>query len=242
MQRYRFVTLLLMSISGPSAGAGDAFEAQRAAMVRDIRETVEQTSGYIGKSQLDKRVMQAVAVVPRHEFVPVNLRRLAYLNQPLPIGHEQTISQPYIVALMTDLAEVDENSIVLEIGTGSGYQAAVLAEFVRHVYTIEIIDALGRTAEQTLRRLGYDNVTVRLGDGYHGWREHAPFDAILVTAAAERVPVPLIEQLKPGGRLVIPIGAPYRSQSLQVISKDAAGKITVRDVLPVGFVPLTGEN
>jgi len=211
-------------------------------MVNEIRVMVRETSSYIGKDSLNERIIQAMAKVPRHEFVPEAMRSYAYENRALPIGEEQTISQPYIVALMTDLADINENSRVLEVGTGSGYQAAVLSELAGHVYTIEIIDSLGKRARATLERLNYKNVTVRIGDGYHGWQEHAPFDAILVTAAPEQVPQPLIEQLKPGGKLVIPVGRPFGGQSLQVLEKNAAGQVVVKDVLPVGFVPLTGDH
>ena len=211
-------------------------------MISDIRDTVHDTRGYIDKKALDKKVMAAMGRVPRHEFMEKSLWRYAYENRPLPIGEGQTISQPYIVALMTDLAEIDKDSIVLEVGTGSGYQAAVLAEIADHVYTIEIIEKLGKRAKQTLRRLGYRNVSLRIGDGYNGWPSRAPFDAILVTAAPEEVPQPLIDQLKPGGKLIIPVGEQSAVQSLKVIEKDVNGEITERDVLPVGFVPLTGDH
>ncbi|MFQ5660022.1 MAG: protein-L-isoaspartate(D-aspartate) O-methyltransferase [Gammaproteobacteria bacterium] len=237
-----YLYFLVCLVFAVHAHAGESNSRLRQNMITDIQETVRYTSAYIGKQALDEKVMAVMATVPRHEFVPERLRDYAYENRPLPIGNGQTISQPYIVALMTDLADVNKDSVVLEVGTGSGYQAAVLAELVKHVYTIEIIEKLGREAEQTLQRLGYRNVTVRIGDGYHGWLEHAPFDAILVTAAPEEVPGPLIQQLKPGGKLVIPVGNQYSSQSLQVIEKDLAGKITRHDVLPVGFVPLTGEH
>jgi protein-L-isoaspartate(D-aspartate) O-methyltransferase len=180
--------------------------------------------------------------VPRHEFVPERLRRQAYANRPLPIGYGQTISQPYIVALMTDLVEPGADDRVLEIGTGSGYQAAVLATLVGEVYTIEIIEPLGLAARARLERLGYDNVEVRLGDGYYGWPERAPFDAIVVTAAASHVPPPLIQQLKPGGRMVIPVGSRFLVQQLVLVTKDADGRVTTRQLLPVRFVPLTGEH
>lgn len=211
-------------------------------MVNEIRDMVRETSSYIGKKSLDERVIQAMARVPRHEFVPENMRSYAYENRPLPIGEEQTISQPYIVALMTDLAGVSEDAVILEVGTGSGYQAAVLAELAGHVYTMEIIESLGERARATLAKLDYQNVTVRIGDGYHGWPEHAPFDAILVTAAPEQVPQPLIEQLKPGGKLVIPVGRPFGGQSLKLLVKNSSGEIETRDILPVGFVPLTGDH
>lgn len=233
---------LTLLLAVPAACAQSSFDAQRARMVEEILRDVEQTSAYTGRSQLEDSVMEAMRRVPRHEFVPVELRgAAAYRNRPLPIGYNQTISQPYIVALMSDLARVDADSRVLEIGTGSGYQAAVLAEIARHVYTIEIIEPLGLRAAETLERLGYDNVTVRIGDGYLGWPEQAPFDAIVVTAAPETVPEPLLEQLRPGGRLVIPVGATGQTQSLQVLEKTDSGEIRQTDVLPVRFVPFTRD-
>ena len=195
-----------------------------------------------GRGLCDPAVLDAMRTVPRQEFVPPNMADQAYGDHPLPIGAGQTISQPYIVALMTELARLTPDSVVLEIGTGSGYQAAVLAEIVRHVYTIEIIERLADTARDRLQRLGYTNITVKAGDGYVGWEEHAPFDAILVTAAPEQVPQPLLDQLKTGGRLVIPIGAVDAAQSLTVFEKKADGKIIPHDILPVRFVPLTGEH
>lgn len=218
------------------------FDARRAELVSEIERNVRATQRYTDKSELDERVMAALGAVPRHEFVPIELRDDAYQNRPLPIGQGQTISQPYIVALMTDLAGVDESSVVLEVGTGSGYQAAVLAEIVEHVYSIEIVEPLGRRAAETLERLGYDNVTVRIGDGYLGWPEAAPFDAIIVTAAPEQIPEPLIEQLAPGGRLVVPVGGQGQPQTLQWLEKDADGDLRIVDVLPVVFVPLTRDD
>lgn len=238
MQSTRAIAILLMTIGGAGAFAGDSFSRQRDAMLLEIADMAAATSVYLGKDRLDSRVMQALSRVPRHEFVPEALRGQGYANRPLPIGYGQTISQPYIVALMTDLAGVDGDSVVLEIGTGSGYQAAVLAEMVRHVYSIEIVEELGRAAERTLHRLGYANVTVRIGNGYEGWPEHAPYDAILVTAAPASLPAALLDQLKPGGKMIIPVGARDAAQSLQVISRDADGKVSTRDVLPVGFVPM----
>ena len=230
---------VLMAIS---AHAQEDYEAMRENMVTDVEEMMYDSRNYVGTDKLEPQVIEALRRVPRHEFVPTSYRHYAYQNRPLPIGEEQTISQPYIVALMTDLAQLNKDSVVLEVGTGSGYQAAVLAELVSHVYTIEIIETLGLRAESTLKRLGYDNVTVRIGDGYNGWPEQAPFDAILVTAAPETVPQPLVDQLKPGGRMVIPVGPQARTQYLRVIEKDNEGEITERDVLPVGFVPLTREQ
>jgi len=218
-----------------------AWEAMddRAAMLRDIEDEVALTRREIGKEALDERVMAAMARVPRERFVPESHRVLAFRNGPLPIGHGQTISQPYIVALMSDLVEPRPDSTILEVGCGSGYQAAVLAELVRHVYSVEIVEALAREAGERLRRLGYENVTVRHADGYDGWQEHAPFDGIVVTAAAPHIPQPLIEQLKPGARLVIPVGLPGSVQMLKVIEKHADGSYSSRDVLMVSFVPLT---
>ena len=236
------VVALLLATSTNGLFARDGYETERREMIAAIRETVDETRSYTGIDALDERVMEAVAAVPRHEFVPRDLRFAAYLNSALPIGEGQTISQPYIVALMTHLMEVDGDSVVLEIGTGSGYQAAVLARLARHVYTIEIIETLGRRAENTLARLGFDNVTVRIGDGYIGWEEHAPFDAIIVTAAPEQVPQPLIDQLKPGARMVVPVGPAFGYQTLQVLEKQQNGDIRETDILPVGFVPFTGKG
>ncbi len=190
----------------------------------------------------DPRVLAALRKVPRHEFVPDRLRDSAYEDGPLPIGFGQTISQPYIVALMTELLQVRPGHKVLEIGAGSGYQAAVLAEITDQVYTVEIIEPLATQAADRLRRLGYDKVKVLHADGFHGWKEHAPFDAIIVTAASDLVPPPLIEQLKPGGRMAIPLGGPFQQQWLVLIEKDAAGQIRTRNVAPVAFVPFTRER
>lgn len=186
----------------------------------------------------DQRVLDALLTVPRHEFVPSEYRGSAYGDHPLPIGYGQTISQPYIVGLMTELAEIDTTDIILEIGTGSGYQAAVLSQLAGQVYSIEIIDTLAGKATATLERLGYNNVTVRSGDGFRGWPEHAPFDVILVTCAPAEVPRPLIEQLADGGRLVIPVGE--QSQELKLYVKSDSS-LTEKSVIPVRFVPMTGE-
>jgi protein-L-isoaspartate(D-aspartate) O-methyltransferase len=188
----------------------------------------------------DEDVLAAMRRVPRHEFVPHQLRSAAYDDRPLPIGEDQTISQPYIVALMTDVLDLSPGDKVLEIGTGSGYQAAVLAEITDQVFTIEIIESLGKRARQTLTRLGYESVHVRIGDGYLGWEEHAPFDAIIVTCAPEHIPQPLVDQLSEGGRMVIPVGPRY-SQELVLVVKEE-GEIHQRDIIPVLFVPMTGEG
>jgi protein-L-isoaspartate(D-aspartate) O-methyltransferase len=227
--------------SHPPAPEQD-YAAMREQMVKEIEADVRYTSRYIGRKVLDTRVMEAVGRVPRHEFVPQEERPHAYENRPLPIGWGQTISQPYIVALMSDLMRPNASARVLEIGTGSGYQAAILGELVDQVYTIEIVDALADEARERLHRLGYDNVTVRLGDGYYGWEEHAPFDAIIVTAASPRIPPPLIEQLKPGGVMVIPVGHRFLTQQLTLVEKGDNGEISTRLVLPVAFVPLTGDH
>ena len=236
-----FVVLLVCAIVKP-VGAESDWAVQRDMLAREIEKDVKATSDYTGKSRLNSSVIEAIRTVPRHEFVPEQYRGGSYLNRPLPIGEGQTISQPYIVALMTDLADVNKKSVVLEIGTGSGYQAAVLAEIVDHVYTIEIIPSLGERAKDTLERLEYKNVSVRVGDGYKGWPEHAPFDAIIVTAAPESVPEPLIEQLAVGGKMVIPVGPEHGRQSLQVLEKHANGEVSTSQVLPVRFVPFTRDE
>lgn len=209
-------------------------------LIRDIEQEVEATRCFTGVARLDDRVMAAMAAVERREFVPPDLEYRAYDNGPLPIGHGQTISQPFIVALMTDLLNPKATDTVLEVGAGSGYQAAILARVVKQVYTVEIVAPLAEEAAERLRRLGYANVAVRCGDGYAGWPEYAPFDGILVAAAAPHIPQPLVDQLKPGGRLVIPLGQPWGAQELLVIEKTADGGLNRRSVLPVAFVPLTG--
>ena len=216
----------------------DPFQNLRRQMVAEIVTEAALTAGHTGRAAFSERVLDAIGTMPRHEFVPVELQPYAYLNRPLPIGYEKTVSQPFIVALMTDLLDPKPGDSVLEVGTGSGYQAAVVAEIVARVYTIEIVEELGRKAEQTLKSLGYANVVCRVGDGYAGWPEHAPFDSIMVTAAAPEVPQPLIDQLKPGGRLVIPVGGQFEIQLLLVVEKKADGTTTTRRTIPVRFVPL----
>jgi protein-L-isoaspartate(D-aspartate) O-methyltransferase len=216
--------------------------AERRQLLAEVEDEARLTARFTGHKSFSQRVMQALAKVPRHAFVPVTQQSLAYINAPLPIGSGQTISQPYIVALMTQLLQPREEDIVLEIGTGSGYQAAILATLVRHVYSLEIVDELAARATQTLHRLAITNVTVRTGNGYHGWPERAPFDAIIVTAAAPSVPRHLLEQLKPGGRLVIPVGSRAFGQDLLLIEKGADGQIDEKNILPVSFVPFKGEN
>ena len=222
--------------------AADPFRAARDTMVEEIREEAELTRHYIDKSTFDARVMEAMAAVPRHRFVPEDAIPHAYENRPLAIGHGQTISQPFIVALMTDLLEIEGGDRVLEIGTGSGYQAAILSVLAAEVFTIEIIEPLSLQAAERFQPLGYRNVRSLLADGYYGWEAHAPFDAIIVTAAAGHIPPPLIEQLRPGGRLVLPVGSPFQTQQLVLVEKTPDGKLRTRQILPVRFVPLTGAH
>ena len=217
-------------------------DRQTQRMLDDIESEVRYTRKMIGRDRLDDRVMKAMASVPRNEFVPKSFLDAAFDNGPLPIGHGQTISQPYIVALMTDLLELDEDDTVLEIGTGSGYQTAILSQLCKKVYTVEYIAALADIARERLQRLGYDNIESRAGNGYDGWPEHAPYDGIIVTAAASHIPKPLIEQLKPGGKLVIPVGRPHLYQELTLVEKNEDGEISIREILGVAFVPLQGER
>jgi len=209
-------------------------------MLNDIKIEVELTRHLIGKNALDARVMAVMRQVPRHKFLPADFRYLAYENGPAPIGSGQTISQPYIVALMSDLLATKPSDVILEIGTGSGYQAAILSKLVTQVYSIEIIEDLATKASRRLQKLGYDNVAVRNDNGYFGWQEHAPFDGIIVTAAAPHIPQPLIDQLKVGARLVIPVGLPFAYQQLMVVEKKPNGDIDTQEILGVSFVPLTG--
>ncbi len=239
-----FATLGILTLVCTAVAAQEndgRYQDRRAAMVDVVRDYATM-AGVIGDTRIGERVLAALAKVPRHEFVPDDQRRHAYDNRPLPIGHGQTISQPYIVGLMTQLADPDAGDVVLEIGTGSGYQAAILAELVDSVYSIEIVEPLADSSAALLDRLGYDNVTARLGDGYFGWAENAPYDAIVVTAAASHVPRPLIEQLRPGGRMVIPVGDRFMTQQLLLIEKTADEELITRQIAAVRFVPLTGER
>lgn len=232
----------LIESLGPAIG-GSWIErvSEHENMLREIRQDAEYTQSLTGRSALSEDVMAAMERVPRHEFVDPDYLERAYANRPLPIGEGQTISQPFIVALMTDLLDPKEGDLVLEVGTGSGYQAAVLSSLVKRVYSLEILEPLSRRAESTLARLGYDNIECRCANGYFGWQEKAPFDGILVTAAAPNIPQPLVDQLRPGARLVIPVGLPGFHQELILLEKDQAGKTSTRDVLDVIFVPLTGD-
>lgn len=215
----------------------DFFAAPRRQMIAEIEAEALLTASYTGRPAFSAAVMEALARVPRHEFVPVELQPYAYLNRPLPIGFEKTVSQPYIVALMTDVLDLQANDSVLEIGTGAGYQAAILAELVKRVYTVDIIEQLATGAERRLKRLGYDRIAVHIGNGYYGWPEHGPFEKIIVTAACDLVPPPLMAQLKPGGRMIIPTGIPEK-QALTLVEKSVGGSLSTRDLLPVRFSEL----
>ena len=239
MSRPFLLPALLCLVMAQNSGA-DEFSRQREQLMTAIADLATETAAETGRPAFSAAVMAALTQVPRHRFVPLDQVPYAYENRPLAIGHGQTISQPYIVALMTDLIDPRPDQTVLEIGTGSGYQAAVLAELVAQVYSIEIIAPLAEEAAARLKALGYPNLQTRVGDGYYGWEEAGPFDAILVTAAASHVPPPLIRQLKPGGRLVIPVGTHFMAQYLLLVEKTADGQVSSRQILPVSFVPLTG--
>lgn len=227
-----FIIILLNSgLFSPLYGQ-DKYERERKKMIKNQIQS---------RGITDKKTLEAIESVPRHLFVPDEYRDRAYDDGPLPIGYGQTISQPYIVAYMTELLNVGPDDIVLEIGTGSGYQAAVLSRIVKKVYTVEIIEELGLAAKERLKALNYDNVEVKIGDGYYGWEEHAPYDGIIVTAAAEFIPPPLIEQLKDNGNMIIPVGSPFNIQNLMLVKK-SGGKITTKSLIPVRFVPLTRKK
>jgi protein-L-isoaspartate(D-aspartate) O-methyltransferase len=215
------------------------FEEQRREMVASVRAITGHLAAELGKATLDDRVLRAMAKVPRHEFVPIEVQPYAYLNRPIPIGFDKTISQPLMVAVMTDLLELKPDDVLLEIGTGLGYQAAVLAELADKVYSVEIIDELAQRAIQRLKRQGYSNVEVRIGNGYAGWPEHAPFDKVIVTAAPDLIPPSLINQLRAGGRMVIPVGLPS-AQQLVLAEKDLNGRVTTKEIMPVLFSVLEG--
>ncbi len=252
------VGLVALLLSPAALAADDPHAGPRADMVETIRTYARHSPSARGRGHLDPRVLDVMGRVPRHEFLPKRpsrglgwfydrlsggkLQYLAYADRPLPIGYGQTISQPFIVALMTDLAAPEADHVVLEVGTGSGYQAAVLAQLVRRLCTIEIIPELGASAAATLKRLNYGNVRTRIGDGYHGWAECGPFDSIVVTAASDHVPPPLLRQLKPHGRLVIPVGGVFSTQQLVLVQKRADGRVTTQQLLPVRFVPLVSKK
>jgi protein-L-isoaspartate(D-aspartate) O-methyltransferase len=215
----------------------DHFDIERDVLLAVIRTQAIYAADKIGKSSLDERVLAAMTKVPRHEFVLVELQQYAYENAPLPIGHGKTISQPFIVAVMTDQLDIQPSNKVLEIGTGLGYQSAILAELAETVYSIELIDELAKSAKQRLKRQGYKNIQIKVGNGYHGWPEHAPFDKIILTAAPDLIPPPLIYQLKPGGRMVLPVGL-AESQRLIVAEKDLNGRLTTKELMGVRFSEL----
>ena len=242
-----FLILIFIPVSALAgvardAGDFDPWADARAGMIAEIEKDVRDTSELINRGGFDRRVMESMATVPRHEFVPESQRGKAYENRPLPIGRGQTISQPYIVALMTDLLEPRPDHRVLEIGTGSGYQAAVLSSLVSQVYSMEIISELASESRQRVQRLGYDNISIRAVDGYNGWPDEAPFDSIIVTAAISHIPPPLVSQLKPGGRMVIPVGTRFQTQYLTLVEKGLDGRVTTRQLIPVIFVPFTGGH
>ncbi|MDP6456719.1 MAG: protein-L-isoaspartate(D-aspartate) O-methyltransferase [Candidatus Marinimicrobia bacterium] len=228
--------ILLLGIPAgitPQISGGDNFGKERETMIKTQIEA---------RGVKDVRVLESMKAVPRHLFIGESLWPMAYSDGPLPIGYGQTISQPYIVALMTELLQPDTHHVVLEIGTGSGYQAAVLAKLVHWVYTIEIVPELGQSAKKTLKRLGYDNVAVRVDDGYQGWPEEAPFDRIVVTAAPEEIPPRLVEQLKAGGRMILPVGPQWWGQDLLIVEKDEEGNVSTKESIPVRFVPMVHEK
>lgn len=224
------------------AAEPDRFSTERHALVAEISALAKETQAETGQGAFSTRVLEAIDKVPRHRFVPSEIQRHAYRNRPLPIGYGQTISQPFLVAYMTELLQVNKASKVLEIGTGSGYQAAILGVLVKEVYTIEVIEPLATRAAETLKHYGYTNIQVRVGDGYYGWEKYAPFDAIIVTAVASHVPPPLIQQLKRGGRMLIPLGSAFMPQHLVLVEKDMQDRIRTRELMPVQFVPLTGGH
>lgn len=240
--RIALLFILLASLS-PAASVQSVGEPEWLKLRQDMIRTIERHGRFsadaVGKDGVSPSVLTVMSKVRRHLFVPERRRSTAYADRPVPIGYGQTISQPFIVALMTHLLNVQENDTVLEIGTGSGYQAAVLSPLVRKVCTIEIIPALGESAAKRLKDLGYSNVQTKVADGYHGWPECGPFDAIVVTAVATHVPPPLVQQLKPGGRMVIPVGGAFVTQYLTLVEKSETGQVKTRQLTPVRFVPLT---
>ncbi len=233
-----------LALSGGAPGAQDRdkpdYSDLRAALMRDIESNARAAERMVGLAPLDRRVLKVMAEVPRHEFVPEPLKPFAYLNRPLPLGHGQNISEPYLIALMCDLADITAGAVVFETGTGAGYHAAVLAKLAKRVYSVEIIKPLAVRAAKTLARLGYDNVQVRAGDGYFGWAKHGPYDAMIIKESMTYVPQPLLDQLKPGGRMVVPLGRADGPQFLTLIKKDATGRIREKRILPVRFSPLQG--
>ena len=244
LKKEKFIALVVFVLvcSFSMESFGSVWDRLRQSMVDEVLAMIHDTRSFTGTDEFSVPVMDSMGEVPRHKFVPTAQKIFSYENRPLAIGYGQTISQPYIVALMTDLLKVNGESTVLEVGTGSGYQAAILSGLVKDVYSIEVVEELAEQAKQRLDELGYDNVHVKHGDGYYGWEEHAPFDGIIVTAVAGQIPPPLIEQLKVNGRMVIPVGTPFSSQYLVLVKKSSEGKVRTQQILPVRFVPLTGEH
>jgi protein-L-isoaspartate(D-aspartate) O-methyltransferase len=236
------LTLSVLRIAMAAAPTEDPFADRRDRLVESIELQVEATSDSLGTDRLEPRVIRAMRTVPRERFVPAWLRAQAYLDAPLPIGRGQTISQPFVVAVMSHLLDISPGDRVYELGTGSGYQAAVLAQMGAEVYSVEIVPELAERAAATLAALGYDNAHVRQGDGYRGWPEAAPFDGVIVTAAHPEIPEPLLQQLKVGGRMVMPVGDLGHVQQLMVLTKQPDGSLAQRRVLPVRFVPITGPS
>jgi protein-L-isoaspartate(D-aspartate) O-methyltransferase len=234
--------LLAASLASSSSNAQEVTEAARDQMIAVIEAHAGNAPGALEDGTIDPTVLDAMRQILRDAFVPEDVKAFAYEDTPLPIGYSQTISQPFIVALMTDLLDVGSGDTVLEIGTGSGYQAAVLSPLVDQVYSIEIVPELGERAAGTLEEQGFENVETRVADGYYGWPEAAPFDGVIVTAAAGQIPPPLVEQLEPGGKMVIPVGTPFSAQMLMLVEKQEDGSITTRQILPVQFVPFTGAG
>lgn len=235
---HTLITLLaLLWVIPLQATSNDTYAESREQMIRQIEQDARNRAAELDDGKLDEAILEAMRKVPREAFVPPTRKAEAYQNRPLPIGYGQTISQPYIVAVMTDLLRLKPTDKVLEIGTGSGYQAAVAAQLAKQVYSIEIIEPLAKKAKKRLARLGYKNIKTKMGDGYYGWKEHAPYDAIIVTAAATHIPPPLIQQLKPGGRMVIPVGSRFATQQLLLVEKDKNGEVRSRQMMPVTFVP-----
>lgn len=242
----RFFAAVLLAASSLAGNADEPADAAlavvRQALWGDVESQIAQLHRELGIDRLSPAVRRALRQVPRERFVPQQQRRYAYENRPLPIGYGQTISQPLIVAVMTELLEVEAGDRIFELGTGSGYQAAVLDALGAEVYSVEIVPELGERARETLSALGYRGVETRVGDGYFGWESAAPFDAIIVTAASEHIPPPLLRQLKPGGRMIIPVGSRFLTQKLVLVTRDPAGQVRTREILPVTFVPLTGTR
>ena len=246
-----FVTALCFLLVLPACGTAEIDRRERSVYLGDhaamhmlllesIREHTKATAPRTGIPTIDDKVMKALAKIPRHEFVPEPLRALAYLDIPLPLGHQQKISQPFLIALMTHIAQVKKTDVVFETGTGAGYQAAILAELAASVYSVEVVAPLARSAAERLEKLGFDQVQVKTGDGYYGWAEKGPYDVIIVKEAVHHIPPPLLNQLKPGGRMVAPVGPLDQGQMLKLVTKDKNGVISQKDILPVRFAPLQG--